>query len=364
MNESVRAVESGGASETVNRVLTLDAIRGIAIGLVLLRHAFPDTFGAGGFVGVELFFVLSGFLITGILVRDATLQRLSLRRFYLNRALRLVPALVVVVVVVAVVASTAKPLNYQPDVFASLVTALTYTSDIPGWPLSQYRELTHLWTLAIEEQFYLVWPFVIIWATKRYRSSITRFAYLGVVAGLVLLLLTAFVAFLRDVPSSIYTWPTTWTVTLLAGGALAVSDKRQVVGAGVAWAALLGMIGISLLPDAKGHISSYVVVVPAVAIGATALIANATGPNSISILHFVPLQQLGTISYGAYLWNYPIAQWVPGIWSMPLTIVAAVASYAVVEKQFLRMKRPAPRAGDARPTGHLVALGAKQEEGS
>src|SRR4051794_41421762 len=98
MSTLVRPIAVAGdarsdAPITGRRVPVLDAVRGIAIALVMLRHASPGTFGAGGFVGVEIFFVLSGFLISSILLGDIDRGRLSYKDFYVNRALRLLPAL-------------------------------------------------------------------------------------------------------------------------------------------------------------------------------------------------------------------------------------------------------------------------------
>src|ERR1700680_2619008 len=145
----------------------LDAIRGIAISLVLLRHAWPSTFGAGGFVGVELFFVLSGYLITSILLGEFQSGRVSYGRFYINRILRLVPARTVMVLFVLLVVALFNPLSDRGFLLPGAVRGLTYTDDIPRLPLHSLSELSHLWTLAIEEQFYIVWPLLLIGFASR-----------------------------------------------------------------------------------------------------------------------------------------------------------------------------------------------------
>lgn len=301
------------------RIPALDAVRGIAIAFVLLRHASPSHFGAAGFVGVELFFVLSGFLITGVLIRDARLPR-----FYLHRALRLGPALLVLVVLVAIVkwvSDEGGPAHLRT---AGVAVALTYTSDIPGMP--QLSELGHLWTLAIEEQFYLIWPALLL--TSGVRRTPLWLA-LGVAAW-------AASTFMQTRGVDAYTSPLTWSVTLLAGCALA-TRRAPLVPPWMASAALALLAALAVLPDAKSHVWGYAGVIPAVCVVALALIANAVH-RPLWVLRLRPLQWLGVVSYSAYLWNYPLSRWLPGPVSIPLTLLAAAASYYAVERPFLRLR--------------------------
>jgi peptidoglycan/LPS O-acetylase OafA/YrhL len=327
-------------------VPALDGVRGLAISFVMLRHGWGDVFGAGGFVGVELFFVLSGFLITGVLLRDINAGRVSYARFYYNRALRLFPALLLIVCVIATVALV-HPHSREPEppIAEGVISALTYMTDIPGWPLAQFRELPHLWTLAIEEQFYLLWPVFLVGLVRRGTVQ-RRVALALLVSGALLLASVAY----RLHPglygrrhadlTPIYTWPTTWAATLMLGCAFAVGVVRPRVGPLVGGLGVAGLALLSLSTQAKTNSFGYLVVLPAGAVLGLLVIANATSRRPTKLLMTPGLRYLGTISYGAYLWNYPLSLWL-GSWpGLGATLVVASLSYWCYERFFLRLKRP------------------------
>ncbi|WIB64145.1 acyltransferase [Curtobacterium sp. MCBD17_040] len=151
-----------------SRVQGWDVLRGVAVGLVLLRHAWPSIFGGAGIVGVVMFFTLSGYLITGILWRDLErFGRIRYGHFYRNRAIRLVPSLIVVTVAVGTVAALFNLLDDRGSLVRTAAVAITYTADLPFDHGSAAIE--HLWTLATEEQFYLVWPVLLVVAFRLQR---------------------------------------------------------------------------------------------------------------------------------------------------------------------------------------------------
>jgi peptidoglycan/LPS O-acetylase OafA/YrhL len=320
------------------RIPELDAVRGIAIALVLARHANPGVFGDAGLIGVEVFFVLSGYLITSILIADNEAGRLSLGRFYRNRALRLVPALVCVVAVTAFLRSVVHPLP-GTHVASGMVVALTYLTDLRSvFDLHIIPDLDNLWTLAVEEQFYLVWPVVLIgvwyFAARKYRGVVLSLLALASI-GEVLVAYTH-----RGSLQVSQELPLIWAPALLAGCALAHGRTPRVSNT-IATLALAMIVGLSFIPSAGTKLVTYWVVVPVIAALSCALIINAASGSGAALLRITWLRRLGLISYGAYLWNYPIAQWF-GTWaSIPLTIVAAALSYTIVERPFLRRKRHA-----------------------
>jgi FkbM family methyltransferase len=325
-----------GRAVVGRRVAPLDAIRGIAIALVMLRHAFPARFGAGGFVGVELFFVLSGFLITGILRNDIVEGGIRRWSFYRNRLLRLLPALVVLLAVAALVVETTNRPVEDRTLGDGIFTAASYTSDLPHWPIPQLGDLTHLWTLAIEEQFYLLWPLVLVaLAGRSTRRGAAACLPLG---GAAVVLTVAYGVQSNDV-SQIYTWPTIWAVTLLLGCALSVGVARPRVSGIVSTLAIAALCAVTLLPEAKGQVWGYLVVLPAAAVLGALVISNAMSERPSWILRSRALQYLGTISYGAYLWNYPLSRWLEPKLAIPVTVVVATLSYKLVERPFLRLKR-------------------------
>lgn len=313
------------------RVHELDALRGLAIGLVMVRHSFPEVLGAGGIVGVEIFFVLSGYLITHLLLRQRAAGAYRPRAFYRNRAVRLLPALVVVVAINAGwdLAQGADPTL----VVGGVLVALLFLSDLVnllGLPI--VANLNHLWTLAVEEQFYLVWPLVLARAGRRPSA---RFLRLAVLVGLGCT--WASVAVL-GLPEPTYSSPTTWILPLLVGAAVAGGAIRLPAGRGTAAPALVALLVLALLPHAKDHAVTYVVVVPVVALAAALVIVNAATPRSLELWRWRPLVALGTISYSAYLWNQPIAAHLPGWRALPVTVVVAALSYRFVERPFARFR--------------------------
>jgi peptidoglycan/LPS O-acetylase OafA/YrhL len=146
------------ASPERGRILGLDVLRGVAVALVMLRHAWPDRFGGAGIAGVVIFFALSGYLITGLLRSDLSRRgRIRYGRFYRNRALRLLPALFVLVAVFTLVEAVWNPLRDRALLWHTVVVSLTYVMDLPGhWAVSD--GMTHLWSLATEEQERSRWP--------------------------------------------------------------------------------------------------------------------------------------------------------------------------------------------------------------
>jgi peptidoglycan/LPS O-acetylase OafA/YrhL len=321
----------------------LDTIRGIAISLVLLRHAWPSTFGAGGFVGVELFFVLSGYLITSILLGEFQSGRVSYGRFYINRILRLVPALTVMVLFVLLVVALFNPLSDRGFLLPGAVRGLTYTDDIPRLPLHSLSELTHLWTLAIEEQFYIVWPLLLIGFASRGARRLRQMTWAVLALSLAVLLGTvAYAHYAKNNVTGIYTSPSTWAVTLVLGCALAIGVIRLRVTPKLVAPLLLALLGLAFLPEAKSHVATYVFVLPLIAVLSLGVIQNAISREPIWVLNNPVLLYLGKISYAAYLWDFPLALWFPGPLAIPLALGAASASFWLVERPFLRLKRRGP----------------------
>jgi peptidoglycan/LPS O-acetylase OafA/YrhL len=334
-------VSPDGALLRVRHVPALDGIRGLAISLVLLRHAWPTTFGAAGFVGVELFFVLSGYLITSILLSDFESGSVSYGRFYVNRILRLVPALTVMVLLVLGVAALLNPLSDRAFLLSGGIRGLTYTDDIARLPLHPLNELTHLWTLAIEEQFYIVWPLLLISFASRGARRLRHMTWTALALCVVGLCGTvAYGHYAKNNVVGIYTSPTVWAVTLVLGCALAIGVIRLRFATRFVVPALLALLGLSFLPEAKSHASTYLLVVLAIAVLSLCLIENAIGRRPSGLLTNRPLLYLGKVSYATYLWDYPLALWFPGPASIPLAVATACASFWLVEQPFLRLKRP------------------------
>jgi len=289
----------------------IEGLRGLAILLVLLFHAgLPWT--PGGFVGVDVFFVISGFLITGKLWRESQQPGgLSIAKFYAWRIRRLLPAALVAVAVVAVVGLLiAAPLNRSELAADGAASALSlanmrFIGSVDYFaPTSSPSPFLHFWSLSVEEQFYLFWPALIVLLTWRGGSSRRLIAALliGVFASFALSL------WLTDASPAraFYLLPTrVWQ--LGAGGLLAligvVGTSRR-AGA-IAWAGLaaVGLAGVALTTEMP--YPGLAALLPTA--GAVALLYGGAAPGGpLRLLAAAPLRFLGKISYSLYLWHWPL----------------------------------------------------------
>ena len=302
----------------------LDLLRGLAVGLVMLRHALPDVFGGAGVVGVVMFFALSGYLITGVLER-----RPRLGDFYRRRARRLVPPLLVLVAGVVAVTLVADPLGDRDELGWTVLWALTWTGNLPFGHASDAT--FHLWTLATEEQFYLLWPATLL-LLGRGRALVVAGA--ATVAACV-----ATTWWLAEDPDLAYSLPTSWAACFVIGAAVRLHRDRLAVPSWAPGAALVVLAVLALVP-LRGHALTYLAAGPAVAALTGVLILAWRGRLAID----GPLRilvWLGTVSYAAYLWNYPLSLWLPPLPAVALTLLAAALSWRYVEAPLLRRSRVA-----------------------
>ena len=337
---------------TANRVPTriqgLDLMRGAAILLVLLRHSWSDTFGLAGIVGVVAFFTLSGYLITGVLLSDIQRHgRVRYGHFYRNRAIRLIPALVFMLLVFAIVEGVFHVSdNSTRDVAIAVIIALLYVMNLPGFPHGS-TNLSHLWTLANEEQFYLVWPFLL-----RLGLRIKRLGLVVIGAGvLIMVALVGTIVVASPEVFKVYTLPTAWTIAMVLGASARIwREKLSQVLRGrmatiVAVVAGFVLLAGSFIPESKDSPVLYLFGGPVIGVLTVLVIWKLRDVDVVP--HAArPLVWLGTISYAAYLWNYPISWWlrdsgVPGWnwWAVILTILAATVSWFAVERPFNALKQ-------------------------
>src|SRR4051794_1358599 len=289
----------------------LEGLRGVAILLVLLFHAgIPGI--AGGFVGVDVFFVLSGFLITGLLIRERERTgRVSLSSFYARRARRILPAALVVTVATLAFATAVLPpldvLRAADDAVAVALSvgnirfAATATDYFAG--VASPSPFLHYWSLGVEEQFYLVWPALLVLATRFGRPRIGA----GVVLAIVVVASLALGIWLTGVaaPWAFYSLPTrAWQLGL--GGLLAIALDRAytgrlgIVAAIIGWAGLTAVVIAGLAIDPAMPYPGLVALVPTV--GAAAVIAGGRASRSpAALLGVRPLRFLGRISFSLYL---------------------------------------------------------------
>ena len=362
---------SAGPGRAARHVAALDGLRAVAIGLVLVSHvtiyaphdAWLRQFALGcGATGVTLFFVLSGYLITTLLLREESRYgAVDMRAFYIRRALRLLPASYLYVGTIAVLAAAAVIAVPVHDLLASVL----YVRNLVG----RAHETGHLWSLAIEEQFYFAWPLLLLALAPRRR--------LGVAVGLVALLVAWRVVLVLSghAPSAaaLYTRTDLRIDNLLVGCVLALVLARPGAAippawrrgwVGVATAALLVATGYVAEPHPLGGTIERTAVALAAMLVLVWVLASRDLPGTW-VLRTPVAQWLGRLSYGIYLWQQlflgPESPALPfrssPVVGVALALLAAQLSYHLVERPFLRLKdRWAP---DARH--HVPPVGAERE---
>lgn len=348
----------------------LDGLRALAVLVVILSHYHIPGFVRGGY-GVDIFFVLSGFLITRVLFNGVEKQQ-SLFQFYWRRFLRLMPALVWMCLVFAAFTVFFKgwvdPQTMRNDIFA----ALTYVTNwIRAYSLGVPKYFGHCWSLAIEEQFYLLWPlFFLLFASRQAYKPLLMATGLLLLASLVWPL---WVEYRLDAPMRVYNGFDTHSSGLLMGCCLAIvaqvaphATAFKLVGRFWPLALLLFIYLVCGRP-------SWDLVLARHAAGAAAVVfilVACYAPHSLfgKAMGLKPVVWIGKISYGLYLWHYPVFlmlhfQQLPWAWiaviGIPLSFAAAAFSYWFVEQPLMNLREspalPAKHLG--RVTVSLMMLG-------
>ena len=361
----------------------LDGLRGIAVTAVILYHWRPASMQImrGGFIGVDLFFVLSGFLITSILLQEyVETGEISLRAFYGRRALRLLPALSLVLIAVfavslllALISTHLTPTKSEWAVAQSVQarSALPFVILYVGnWArafhMADLGSLSHTWSLAIEEQYYLVWPVVLVVLLRRKISFTGLFA----LASTVVILCAVWRGFLSlhgATASRVYNGTDTRIDALMVGSCLAIALTAFKVSTHVDrifrwmfWPATVGLISYSLFGGPWTQNIGFYFNYSLVAAGGLLVIGGLVVVPSQAALRVLTTRSMtwiGRLSYGFYLWHYVIIYFLGEHWllDIPFTIVAVTASYYLVEKKCLRAKKRLSRRSDREP--NLVTAG-------
>lgn len=319
----------------------IEGLRAIAVVIVVLFHARLGPF-EGGFIGVDVFFVVSGFLITSLLLREAEADgKISLAAFWARRARRLLPASLFVIVATLIAARVLlNPLDQRDitdDAFAATFFAVNFVFGFlrVGYFASQQTPspLLHYWSLAVEEQYYLVWPVVVALVVHRGRRVFSNPGAMRRRIGIVLAIVwvpsfIACVTFSNDTEWAFYMLPTrAWELATGALVAVALPQLRRIskrVRAICGWLALIGLavatIGIDQVMTIGGKVMNYPSAVALLPVMATAVllavgdVRRNVGPSRL--LALAPLQWIGGRSYAIYLWHWPLlvigdARWGP-----------------------------------------------------
>ena len=335
----------------------IDGLRAVAVIAVILFHIHA-TLLPGGFLGVDIFFVISGYLITTIIHKELIGQRFSLLNFYQRRAKRILPAfLFMLITCTAVGAWLLMPddfLNYLRSLRSSLFFGANLFFAKSGGYFdidSAEKPLLHIWSLSLEEQFYFVFP-LLMWLVHKYLPKYTVHAVIAMIAASLL-------SGLAPYKADAYYLPQVRAYELLIGSlAAVVPDRYKTPGKSlnpIAWLATIVMLVCLCLPDGflpgKGYIERL-----AVCSAAAWLIAAGNGSRFNQLLAWKPMVAIGLISYPLYLWHWPVLALLRYVYmdsvlplnvilvSMPGVVVASWVSYRLIENPIRHSKKLSGKA--------------------
>jgi peptidoglycan/LPS O-acetylase OafA/YrhL len=327
----------------------IDGLRAIAVIAVVAYHAFPEVLG-GGFVGVDIFFVISGYLITGIVLSEIDVGNFSLRSFYARRIRRILPALLVVLVTTAIVGWHLLLPEELAQLGRHVLASALFASNFVLWsetgyfePGSSTKVLLHLWSLAVEEQFYVIWPVALL-ALHRFIGFRFLVALAAAMSFLLCLRLTAL-----DPTAAFYS-PIARCWEILAGSMLLLAERDGRLAAFRSWQSALA--GLVLLSSAifffrdSDPFPGWRAAVPVLGTALIISAGSATWPNRV--LSSGPLVAVGLASYPLYLWHWPVlvfARQMQGgalntaasLCAVMLAVVFAFATYRVCEKPIRKL---------------------------
>ncbi len=355
---------SGTLDRPAGRLAALDGLRGVAVLAVMAFHAGLN-FVHGGLLGVDVFFVLSGFLITALLVSEhARTGRISLSAFWRRRLRRLLPAMLLMLVVTVLVWRFTAEVDEIPGLRRDAIATLTYVANwhfaVDGQSYFEHfrapSPLLHMWSLAVEEQFYVLWPVVAILVLRRGTAMLRRVALGGA------LLSTGLLALLSLLGSSnerLYYGTDTRMTALLVGAAFATlitpfgagSSREAGPERTQRVASVLGSIAAVLLLVALLFVNGqstvlyrggFLLVALLVAVLLASALLAPQGPMSRA-MSFRPLVAVGRISYGLYLWHWPVYLFLSaertGLAGVRLMAVRFAATFAVAGASWFALER-------------------------
>ncbi len=307
---TTRGEPSGAAPGAGGFRTDIQGLRAIAVLVVLLFHLWPAA-APGGYVGVDVFFVISGYLMTGLLVREVERTGgVSLAGFYARRIRRLLPAASAILIAVGVASLFLMPLVRWLDTGREIAASALY---VENWWLAAESidylasdqvasPVQHFWSLSVEEQFYIVWPLVILLMVGLRRLAAWQLRRLLAVGLAALTLASLFYSIhaTREAPAPAYFHSITRFWELGLGGLLLLAPRAPPSRL-LVWLGLAAIAASALLYSTDTAFPGYAALLPTLGTAAVMLAARPGGPLAVR-----PLQYLGGISYSLYLWHWPL----------------------------------------------------------
>jgi peptidoglycan/LPS O-acetylase OafA/YrhL len=347
------------AVEPTHHRPALDGVRALAVGGVMTYH-LGATWLPGGFLGVDLFFVLSGFLITSLLLDELDQRgRISFPVFFARRARRLLPAFFLLIIAVCIWASSIADPSAIGDLRGAALAALfyianwffiltgqSYFSDMQGPSL-----LEHTWSLSIEEQYYLLWPLLLLLLWRRLGPRGLAIVMLTIALGS-----AALMALLYDGgdPSVAYFGTFSRIHELMIGCLLALAVKHGLrVSPRLRWTGWIPLIAIASMMATVSDTGDFYYRGGSVAfciLAAWLVLVLGAGPpggGPTALFSWAPLAWIGLLSYGLYLWHWPLILWLTpastGLTDLPLAMLRLGATFAIAAASFYLVEQPIRR---------------------
>ena len=328
-------------------------MRALAVGLVVLNHAGVPWL-SGGYIGVDVFFVISGFLITQLLIDEVgEHSSIDLRNFWARRARRILPMSILVTLVTVIAGLFMLEPGKVRDLSAVGLGALGFCTNIVlFFRTSDYlsgvtapSSLRHFWSLAVEEQFYLLWPLVVFGALKYGKVNWKKWLIgAGALAGVASLITSVLIT--KGHPGAGYYLPYSRFWEISAGALLALAGSRfdkvpNMARAVGGWIGLVAIITSAVIFSESTVFPGYAALLPVVAT-VFVLVAGSAKFGPVSLLSLDPMQSLGARSYSLYLWHWPLLVLIearfgtPSAWGKTWIVVAALVlsaiSYRAIEQ--------------------------------
>lgn len=380
------STQSGAADGSAESRLAfrtdIEGLRALAIVMVVAAHAGVPWL-KGGFIGVDMFFVLSGFLITGLLVHEhQRSRRIDLADFYARRFRRLLPGLVLMILVTMLAAVLLLSPGEQKRQIASASSAILWVSNLHYafsevdyfGPAAESDLFLHTWSLGVEEQFYLVWPLILLLVMsatgkRDVVDPVGRVQRAVLMIVVVSFLFSLFLALTKPVWAYYLPVARAWqfgtgALVFLAGsrfktvqpssGMPTLRSMRNVLDAGFGIAGMAMIVGTSIWIDGNQLYPGFVAVVPTIGVALVLLAGTRTRECLTSrFLSLPPMVAIGRVSYGWYLWHWPVlliaasllpaGDWRAAALGVPLSLALAVASYRWVERPIRASRWLLPR---------------------